>query len=133
MAIGWISALKLVPWGDVIQAAPHVVKAAKGLLKKSLPEEPQPETTAQSTVPPSLHAPSNAGELALQHIAKLEAQVSQLQAAQQASAQLLEQMAQQQSQIVQTVGLLRIGAQRLAWACAVLGLLVLGLLAYVLI
>ena len=31
MAISWIAALKLVPWGDVIEAAPHVLKAAKGL------------------------------------------------------------------------------------------------------
>ena len=35
MAISWIAALKLVPWGDVIEAAPHVLKAAKGLLRRS--------------------------------------------------------------------------------------------------
>jgi hypothetical protein len=34
MAISWITALKLVPWGDVIEATPQVVKAAKGLLRK---------------------------------------------------------------------------------------------------
>ena len=44
------------------------------------------------------------------------------------SAQVLEQMAEQQAQIVRTVGLLRTGATRLAWACGVLGVCVLGLL-----
>ena len=128
MAIGWVSALKLVPWGDVIQAAPHVLKAAKGLMKKS-PEQAQEEAEQAA----SLHAtqPSlagNAGELALQQVAQLEARVQQLEAAQRASAQVLEQMAEQQAQIVQTVGLLRTGATRLAWACGVLGVCVLGLL-----
>ena len=35
MAIPWITALKMVPWGDVIEAAPSVIKTAKGLLKKA--------------------------------------------------------------------------------------------------
>ena len=132
MAISWVTALKLVPWGDVIQAAPHVVKAAKGLLKKT---DGDPDTPADTGTPasgaPQVGAPHSAGELALQHIAQLEARVAQLEQAQHASAQLLEQMAQQQSQIVQTVGLLRTGATRLAWACAVLGVAVVGLLVYV--
>ena len=130
MAISWVTALKLVPWSDVIQAAPHVVKAAKGLLKKT--DDTADATAADvPTGTPQVAAPHNAGELALQHIAQLEARVAQLEQAQRASAQLLEQMAQQQSQIVQTVGLLRTGATRLAWACGVLGVAVIGLLIYV--
>jgi hypothetical protein len=65
-------------------------------------------------------------------VAQLEARVAQLEQAQHASAQLIEQMAEQQSQIVQTVGLLRTGATRLAWACGVLGVVVIGLLIQVL-
>ena len=132
MAIGWVSALKLVPWGDVIQAAPHVLKAAKGLLNKSPAEDEA--GAAAATVPPAGIAPpaQNAGELALQHVAQLEARVAQLTEAQRASAQLIQQMAEQQSQIVQTVGLLRTGATRLAWACGVLGVCVIGLGIYVL-
>ena len=129
MAISWVAALKMVPWTDVIQAAPHVLKAAKGLIKKS-PEQEAADAMA-TTAPAAHHAaslPSSAGELALQQVAQLEARVQQLEAAQRASAQVLEQMAEQQAQIVQTVGLLRTGATRLAWACGVLGLCVLGLL-----
>ena len=34
MAIGWLTALKLVQWGDVIEATPQAVKAARALLQK---------------------------------------------------------------------------------------------------
>ena len=129
MAISWVAALKMVPWTDVIQAAPHVLKAAKGLMKKS-PEQEAADAmaSAPSSTGPQTSLPSSAGELALQQVAQLEARVQQLEAAQRASAQVLEQMAEQQAQIVQTVGLLRTGATRLAWACGVLGVCVLGLL-----
>ena len=130
MAISWITALKLVPWGDVIQAAPSVLKAAKGLMKKS-PEQ-ETEDAAQApplhTVTPSLAG--NSAELALQQVAQLEARVQQLEAAQRASNEVLEKMAEQQAQIVKTVGLLRTGATRLARACGVLAIAVVGLLIY---
>ena len=42
----------------------------------------------------------------------------------------IEKLAQQNAQIVATVGALRIGAQRLAWACGALGLCVIGLGVY---
>ena len=132
MAISWVTALKMVPWADVIQAAPSVLKAAKGLMKKS-PEQ-ELEEAAQVAFPDS-QAPSlasNAGELALQQVALLEARIQHLEAAQRASNQVLEKMAEQQAQIVKTVGLLRTGATRLAWACGILGLTVVGLLIAVL-
>ena len=121
MAISWVSALKLVPWGDVIQAAPTVLKAAKGLMKKS-PEQ-ELEDAAQAAFPASAESQTpaaNAGELALQKV----------EAAQRASNQVLEKMAEQQAQIVKTVGLLRTGATRLAWACGILSVAVIGLLVY---
>lgn len=131
MAISWVSALKLVPWGDVIQAAPTVLKAAKGLMKKS-PEQ-ELEDAAQAAFPASAESQTpaaNAGELALQKMAQLEARIQQLEAAQRASNQVLEKMAEQQAQIVKTVGLLRTGATRLAWACGILSVAVIGLLVY---
>ena len=131
MAISWVSALKLVPWGDVIQAAPTVLKAAKGLMMKS-PEQ-ELEDAAQAAFPASAESQTpaaNAGELALQKVAQLEARIQQLEAAQRASNQVLEKMAEQQAQIVKTVGLLRTGATRLAWACGILSVAVIGLLVY---
>ncbi len=117
MAISWVTALKMVPWGDVIQAAPSVLKAAKGLMKS--PEQTQEEAEQAA----SLHAAqpslaSNAGELALQQVAQLEARIQHLEAAQRASNLVLEKMAEQQAQIVKTVGILRTGATRLAGPAA---------------
>lgn len=129
MAISWVTALKLVPWGDVIQAAPSVLKAAKGLMNKS--SEQELEEAAKAAFPehqPTTH--SNAGELALQQIAHLEARIAHMEQAQQATALVLEKMAEQQAQIVKTVGLLRTGATRLAWACGALTLIVIALVVY---
>jgi hypothetical protein len=41
MAIAWLTALKVIPWGDVIQHAPKVLSAARKLLDRS-PAEPPP-------------------------------------------------------------------------------------------
>ena len=123
MAISWLTALKMVPWGDVIEATPKVVKAAQTLLRKK-----PPAPAEHMPVPPSrLNSPHNAGEQALQLIAPLEARVEQLEQAHQQSAALIEQLAKQNAQVIRTVDLLRTGAQRLAWACAVLGVTVAGL------
>ena len=127
MAISWITALKVVPWADVIQAAPGVLKAAKGLMKKS-PEQELEEVVQMAQTMPAHGSAHNAGELALQQVAQLEARILQLEAAQRASNQVLEKMAEQQAQIVKTVGLLRTGATRLAWACGILSVVVIGLL-----
>ena len=100
MAISWITALKLVPWGDVIEATPQVVKAAKSLLRKKDAEQAVGAQPAAAGEP--LAAPQ--------------------------SLELIEKLAEQNAQIVATVGALRTGAQRLAWACAILGACVAGLL-----
>lgn len=129
MAISWVTALKLVPWGDVIQAAPSVLKAAKGLMNKS-PEQELEEAAKAAFPEPHPATHSNAGELALQQIAHLEARIAHMEQAQQATALVLEKMAEQQAQIVKTVGLLRTGATRLAWACGALTVIVIGLVVY---
>lgn len=92
---GWWSALRLVPWGEVIEATPKVVKAAKGLLNKKPADTtpppgastattaaatqtaaPMPATSPSAPVPEQADTaesatanaatPANAGEQALQ-------------------------------------------------------------------
>jgi hypothetical protein len=41
MAISWLTALKVIPWGDVIAHAPKVLNAARQLLDRK-PAEPPP-------------------------------------------------------------------------------------------
>ncbi|WP_315129281.1 hypothetical protein [Comamonas antarctica] len=127
MAISWITALKLVPWGDVIEATPQVVKAAKGLLRKREGAAAQEPAASAAADDARLYAPHNAGEQALQLIQTLEGRIRQLEQGQQQSAELIQQLAEQNAQVVRTVDLLRTGAQRLAWACGVLGVAVVGL------
>ena len=90
MAISWVTALKMVPWGDVIQAAPSVLKAAKGLMKKSPEQTDATSASAAPAEPMAAPLASNAGELALRHIAQLEARIQELEAAQRASNLVLE-------------------------------------------
>lgn len=132
MAVSWISALKLVPWGDVIKATPQVVKAAQGLLKKREAQEQAHGDASQQQAAQPLSPPQSSGEQALLLIQGLEERVAQLEQSQRQSLEIIEKLAEQNAQIVATVGALRIGAQRLAWACGILGLCVIGLGIYVL-
>lgn len=127
MPISWMTALKLVPWGDVIEATPQVLKAAKGLLRK---KEAAAEAAAAAASEPAgrLAIPNTAGEQALQLIQTLEARIVQLEQGQRQSAELIEQLAEQNAQVIRTVDLLRTGAQRLAWVCGGLAVVVVGLL-----
>ena len=126
MAISWITALKMVPWGDVIEATPQVVKAAKSLLRKKEAAQQIDAQAAAASEPPA--AARTAGDQALLLIQSQEARIAQLEQSQRQSLELIEKLAEQNAQIVATVGALRTGAQRLAWACAILGTCVAGLL-----
>lgn len=127
MSSSWITALKMVPWSDVIEATPQVVKAARNLLRKKEETPPSPEPAAASEP----HAmPRSAGEQALQLLQAQEARIAQLEQSQRQTLELIEKLAEQNTQIVATVGALRTGAQRLAWACTLLGACVVGLLVY---
>ena len=133
MATSWISALKMVPWGEVIKATPQVVKAAQSMLKKKDAQEEAREHEADARQEDQrLSPPASAGEQALQLIQQQEARIAQLEQSQRQSLEIIEKLAQQNTQIVATVGALRIGAQRLAWACGILGVCLTGLLIYVL-
>ena len=46
MAIPWLSALKVIPWGDVISHAPGVLEKARDLMaRKTADAAPQPMAT----------------------------------------------------------------------------------------
>ncbi len=50
MPIGWLTALKLVPWGDVIEATPQAVKAARALLQRRRETSTEPTVDAKGDV-----------------------------------------------------------------------------------
>ena len=59
MAISWMAALKVVPWGKVMEHAPQVLEKARGLIDKHRPgatvaEANTPAPSAETAEVPSL-------------------------------------------------------------------------------
>ncbi|MBV7455389.1 hypothetical protein KW843_12985 [Acidovorax sp. sif1233] len=126
MAAGWVAALKLVPWGDVIEATPQILQAARKLLG----------TTQKGNADAAAGALEGAGgepaipvALQLQH---LRDRVARLEQEQQESAVLIQSLAQQNAQVVQAVEVLRQRHRRLTVAMGVLAAGCAGLLVWAL-
>ena len=114
MAIGWLTVLKMVPWGDVIENAPKVANGAKKLWQ-SVGKKPLPA----AIVTPAPDAALGSGPPA---VAALQAQVAGLQAAvadlhQQmlASSELIQSLANQNTQLIKRVEANRV---RVLWLAA---------------
>ena len=122
----WMTALKLVPWGNVMEATPQVLQAAKKLMGK---------TRAASTVPvvstlvATGETPATLVEAELEH---LRERVVQLEQEQQNCAALIQSLAEQNAVVIRAVEALRVRNQRLGGALLVLGVLVAGVLVWIL-
>ena len=122
----WLTALKLVPWGDVIEATPQILNAAKKLMGK---------TRTSSEAPPAgslADAGSTASTPLEAQVQALGQRVAQLEQEQRDSAALIESLAEQNAVVVRAVEALRKRSQRLAWAVVVLGVACTILVAWVL-
>jgi len=123
MALGWLTALKAVPWSDVVQAAPHIVQGARRLY-----------TAAKSYVDPAVDvnaAQASSGEPVEKPDARLvqiDAHIETLQAEQRATAELIRSLAEQNANIVAALDLMR-KRMRLLVGAGVLLMIVLTLLA----
>jgi len=119
MAIGWITVLKLVPWGDVIKNAPVIADGAKKLWdrvgrKPLVDESPSPAgfdlatTRSDQDILTSLQA----------RLDDAERSIGQLHDQMQASSALIKALAEQNAELIQRVEINRV---RTLWG---LGLLV---------
>ena len=127
MAAGWIAALKLVPWGDVIEATPQILQAAKKLLGTT-------QKGNADAAPGALEGgaggePAMPVALQLQH---LRDRVAQLEREQQESAVLIQSLAEHNAQVVRAMEVLRQRQQRLTVAAGILAVACTGLLVWVL-
>ena len=126
MAVGWVAALKLVPWGDVLEATPQILQAAKKLLG----------STRQGTADAAAGTLAGAGDAATPPVAlqlqQLRERVARLEQEQQESAVLIQSLAEQNAQVVQAVEVLRLRNQRLTGASALLGAVCAGLIVWAL-
>jgi hypothetical protein len=125
MAIPWMIALKVIPWGDVIEHAPRVLSAARKLLERQRSTPPAAssrpaEEPAAATAPPSL-------EELHQRLSRALEQLDQQEQAQAQLTQTVAELAEQNARLVSTVEVLRMRSRLLLWA----GLLLTAALAWV--
>ncbi len=125
MAIGWMTALKLVPWADVIEATPQILQAARRLMGSTRKGPASDMETAAADAGGGAVTMTTADQLAV-----LRDALVQLQDEQRASAQLIESLAEQNAVLVRAVDALRQRQQRLVWAAWLLAASTAGLLAW---
>ena len=81
MAVGWLTALKVIPWGDVVQNAPGVLRGAKKLWS-AVRQGPEPHG--------------------------LQQEVAQLKDQAENAARLISSLAEQNARLVEAVDILRL-------------------------
>jgi hypothetical protein len=109
MAI-WITALKIIPWGSVLESAPHIVKAAKQVFSAAKAE---PGSVAEASSSPagdgSVHPDKR--------VRLLEAKIIELGNEQRSSAELIKSLAEQNALIVEAIEVFRVRVKILLIAC----------------
>jgi hypothetical protein len=110
MAIGWLTVLKMVPWGDVIENAPKVAQGAKKLWN-TVGKKPVPQATSDSPqVVPGQGTPvgQEAMLVALQaQVADLQMTTADLHQQMLQSSALIQSLAEQNTQLIGRVELNR--------------------------
>ena len=124
MAIPWLMALKVIPWGDVIEHAPTVLKAARKLMERQPPQSPgqagTPATATPVSTVPSLGELKNA-LIAAQGQIDLQAQT------QRELTETLTELAEQNARLVSAVDVLQLRTRLLMWGAAALLVWLVGL------
>ena len=126
---GWLTALKVIPWADVIEAAPGLAKSAKGFFKRTQEVvSPPAEGTA---VPPTGSGDGDSLAQATQRLTALESRLAQTAERQQAAAALIDSLASQNARLVEAVDALDKRCQGLKVALWLVALVAVGALGWV--
>ena len=112
MALSWLTALKAVPWADVVQAAPGIVQGARKLFNAAKSYAGSQGDAATATAQTS-GAP-------IERLQQLEASLQALQSDQRTSAELIRSLAEQNATIVAALDVMRRRVRVLTGACIVL-------------
>lgn len=110
--MSWITALKVIPWADVVANAPAVLRGAKTLWSKVGP-------AATARAPDPLAAVQ-------QEIARLKEQLD-------SAAGLISSLAEQNARLVEAVDILRLRTRMLLVTCGALVVATLALAGFVLL
>ncbi|MFM9916408.1 MAG: hypothetical protein ACKVOX_11420 [Rhizobacter sp.] len=117
MAAVWLQALKVIPWGTVIDAAPGLAKSARGFFKRT--QEAAQAASDSATEPSASMEDGDPLDSATRRIAALEACLAQATERQQVAAELLDSLAAQDARLVEAIDALRKRVQVL-WIGSVL-------------
>ena len=109
MAFGWITVLKIIPWKDVLENAPHIAKAAKNLYAGT--KNNNSSGTADSSAPKSDSGNKESRDSRLHEI---EREVLDLNS-------VVRSLAKQNVRIVEAIEVLRIRSKILIFSCITLG------------
>lgn len=126
MAGVWLQALKVIPWGTVIDAAPGLAKSARGFFKRT-----QEAAAEGAVVPPAGADDGDPLTGAIRRIGALEVRLAQAAERQQAAAELLDSLAAQNARLVAAIDVLRQRARILTVAAFVLTVAWIGTLLWV--
>jgi hypothetical protein len=129
MAFGWMTALKIIPWGSVLESAPHIVKAAKQLFSAV--------KTDTSGFSAERGSSSDDGTVSLEKLNKrtrlIEAKIGELSDEQKSSAELIKSLAEQNALIVDAIDVFRVRVRILLIACIFLITVLCGLIFWLVI
>ena len=119
--MGWLGALKLVPWSEVMEAAPDLVRGARRLFRRE--QDLAAEAQAQAG---DAHAPAQPEpvELLQDRVQQLTAQVELMAQQQRDVAALVEVLTEHNARLVEAVQTLKL---RQRWLAGVSAALALGL------
>ena len=120
MAIGWLTALKTIPWSDVISTAPVVVDGAKKLWH-SVGKKPAQAGLTAVPLPASLKETPTIAELQTR-IAALETEAADLHGQMVSSSELIKVLAEQNTQLIRRIETSRVRLLRLAGTTAVIAI-----------
>jgi hypothetical protein len=115
MAFSWIAAFRIIPWGDVIAAAPTVARTARDLWR-GLSKSRATETVASADDA----ARRGSAPTAEAEIRSLRADLTETRAQLLASSEVLQALAEQDEKLVAAVEVLRVRTRVLAFVCVAL-------------
>jgi len=102
----WLTAFKVIPWADVIAAAPTVARGAKKLWHSVRDQPPDSKTGPMPGGPEG-------------RLEALESQLDDLRKELAASSELISSLAEQNARLVEAVGILRVRTRTLLVATAI--------------
>jgi len=130
MAFGWIAALKIIPWKDVLESAPYIVKAAKNLYSGTKNNASDPSETPDSPIDTSdseIHGSNNP------RFHKIETKILELSDEQESSVELIRSLAKQNARIVEAIEVLRVRTKILLITCISFGGMLAGLVFWLIV